>query len=99
MAIVKLTKSTAVLLFLSSSLQAQTSIDVSQITCEQFNFYKVADPQRIAIWLSGYYHGKRNDPILEKQRLEEDVDKLISFCYSNEKLKLFEAVEKVVDKK
>ena len=32
---------------------AQTTIDVAKITCEQLVLMKVADPDHIAIWLSG----------------------------------------------
>ena len=41
--------------------QAQVTLDVSKITCEQYNAYKVTNPQNIAIWVNGYYHGKRGD--------------------------------------
>jgi hypothetical protein len=30
--------------------QAQVTLDVSKITCEQYNAYKVTNPQNIAIW-------------------------------------------------
>jgi hypothetical protein len=39
---------------------AQTTVDIAKITCEQLVLLKVADPDHIAIWLSGYYNGKRN---------------------------------------
>jgi len=32
-------------------------VDVSKITCDQFATYKIANPEYIAIWLNGYYHG------------------------------------------
>ncbi len=41
--------------------QAQTTIDVAKISCDQFVLMTVAEPDYIAIWLSGYYHGKRNN--------------------------------------
>ena len=34
--------------------QAQTTIDVAKISCDQFVLMTVADPDYIAIWLSGY---------------------------------------------
>jgi acid stress chaperone HdeB len=85
-----------VFLFLCSNSQAQTSIDVSKISCEQYNLFKVADPEKIAIWLSGYYHGVNKNTVLETQRLEENAKKLREFCYLNRKTQIFEAVEKVL---
>jgi hypothetical protein len=41
---------------------AQTTIDVAKITCEQLVLLKVADPNHIAIWLSGYYNGSATRP-------------------------------------
>jgi hypothetical protein len=85
-----------VFLFLCSSSQAQTSIDISKISCEQYNLFKVADPEKIAIWLSGYHHGIHKNTVLETQRLEENAKKLRDFCYLNRKTQIFEAVEKVL---
>ena len=44
-----------VLLLVASSPQ----VDVAKINCLQFATYKVAYPDRIAIWLNGYFPGKR----------------------------------------
>ena len=42
-----------------SAAQAQVTVDVSKITCEQFRGYAITDPNNIALWLSGYYNGQR----------------------------------------
>jgi len=86
----------AALLIGCSQAQAQTTIDVSKITCGQYNSFKVADPLKIAIWLSGYYHGLRRDTVLERQRLDEDAERLTRFCYSNRMVKILDAVERVI---
>ena len=46
-----------------SAAQAQVTVDVSKITCEQFRGYAITDPNNIALWLSGYYNGQRNNTI------------------------------------
>ena len=48
-------------LLVISPLSAQVEVDVAKIDCHQFATYKVANPDRIAIWLDGYFHGKRGD--------------------------------------
>ncbi len=47
--------------------RAQVMLDVSKITCDQFAGYKITTPQNVAIWLSGYYHGKRGDTVVDMQ--------------------------------
>ena len=49
--------------------RAQVSVDVAKITCDQFLLFKVADPRDISIWLSGYYHGKRDTTVIDTQKI------------------------------
>jgi len=37
----------------------QTTVDVAKMTCEQLVLLQVADPDHLAMWLSGYYNGKQ----------------------------------------
>jgi acid stress chaperone HdeB len=71
---------------------AQTTIDVAKITCEQLVLMKVADPDHIAIWLSGYYNGKRNTTTVDVEQLKDTATKVRSYCLYN-KGTVMEAVE------
>jgi hypothetical protein len=73
--------------------RAQVTLDLSKITCEQYTGYKVTNPQNIAIWLSGYQHGKRGDTTLDTQRLIADAKKLRDYCFRNREKPVMEAVE------
>jgi hypothetical protein len=73
--------------------RAQVTIDVAKITCEQFILYKVASPQNIAIWLSGYYSGKRGNTLVDTQDLKEKSDKVMDYCRANLNTPLMQAVE------
>ena len=75
--------------------QAQTTIDVAKISCEQFVLLRVADPDYLAIWLSGFYNGKRNNTVVEIQKFKENAEKVKRYCLYN-KGSLMEAVEKVM---
>jgi acid stress chaperone HdeB len=81
-----------------SAGQAQTTIDVSKISCEQLATAKVASPDYIAIWLSGFYNGKRNNTIIDVQRLQDNAQKITRYCLYNGKGTVMEAVEKVLSK-
>ena len=75
--------------------QAQMTLDVSKITCDQFVGYKITNPRNIALWLSGYYNGKRGNTIIDTQELEENSQKLQDYCRLNPKMPVMQAVEAV----
>jgi acid stress chaperone HdeB len=77
---------------------AQVSVDASKITCKQFVLHEVARPQSIAIWLSGYYAGRRELPTIDIQALEKNIKAIERFCakVDNLELPLMQAVEKVL---
>jgi hypothetical protein len=54
----------------------------------------------IANWLSGYYHAKRNNWIIDSESFESNVNKLDNYCYDekNFKVPIMEAVERVLGK-
>jgi hypothetical protein len=47
--------------------------------------------------LSGFYHGKRDNRIIDTQGFEENLSKLERFCYQekNFKLPVMQAIEQV----
>jgi len=78
-----------------SAAQAQVVMDVSKSTCEQYVLFKVADPQHIAIWLSGYYNGKRNNMVVDVGQFKSNAEKLMRYCETNIQATVVEAVEKL----
>ena len=77
----------------SAPLSAQVTIDVAKLTCHQFATFKVAHPDKIAIWLNGYFHGKRGDMVVDSQELAGSTDKVKEYCIKNPDLPLIQAVE------
>jgi hypothetical protein len=92
---------TAMLLTLAtwSGAGAQVTIDVAKITCDQFTLYKVTDPQNIAIWLSGYYHGQHNDTAVDTQELAAYLQKVKDYCNLNPQVRVMQAVESMLKSK
>jgi acid stress chaperone HdeB len=78
--------------------QAQVTLEVSKITCEQYYGYKVTNPQNIAIWVNGYYHGKRGDVSLDTQGLVANARKLRDYCRRNPQTLVMQAVETLFGK-
>jgi acid stress chaperone HdeB len=75
---------------------AQVTIDVAKITCDQLVLFKVAQPHDIAMWLSGYYNGRRNSTVVDIEKLKEYTDSVETYCINNRKVTVMEAVEKVM---
>jgi acid stress chaperone HdeB len=76
--------------------RAQVMLDVSKIACEQFAGYKITTPQNIAIWLSGYYNGKRGNTVVDMQKLLADTKTIERYCIQNLQTLVMNAVETVL---
>ena len=78
---------------------ASTS-NVSKLSCDQFVHHKVATPNVIAAWFSGYYNAKRNNRIIDLDTLDENVSKVKNYCSDekNFKVPVMKAVEQVLGK-
>jgi hypothetical protein len=83
----------AMALSASLPLSAQVTIDVAKIDCQQFATYKIAHPDRVAIWMNGYFHGTRGDLIVDTQELAGNTDKIQEYCLKNPDVPLMQAVE------
>jgi hypothetical protein len=80
-------------------VQAQVTLDLAKITCDQWSGYKITNPQNIAFWLSGYYNGKRGNTVLDTQGLTADVQKLRDFCIVNPQTPVMQAIDKLLGAK
>lgn len=94
--IAKIPLACALILAMTLSVHAQVMLDLSKLTCDQFIKYKVADPKLIAVWLAGYFHGKRGDTTIDTQRLVADADDIEKYCFSNAAAPLMQSVEKLI---
>lgn len=81
-----------------SAAYSQVTIDVSKITCEQFLHNKVASNRTVAIWLSGYRAGQRNDPVVDTQAVDRNVGKVTRYCDKNRNVLLMHALEASLQK-
>jgi hypothetical protein len=90
------TFSVALAVLMISAAQAQVTIDVSKITCEQFRNYAITDPSNIATWLSGYYNGRRNNTIVEAQGFKHNLERLKDYCITNRTVTVMQAIEAIL---
>jgi hypothetical protein len=78
-----------------SEAKSQVTLDVSKITCDQFTGYKITSPNNIALWLHGYFNGKKGNTIIDTQRLSANSNKLLQYCLRKPDELVMEAVTKV----
>jgi hypothetical protein len=76
--------------------KAQVTIDVAKITCEQFWLRKAVDPDKLALWISGYVNGKRGNTVVDTQQFAGDVRKVTDYCRENYQKTVMQAVEAVL---
>ena len=82
-------------LSLATSAPAQVTVDMAKITCNQLTLEKITEPQNIALWLSGYYHARRNNTLVETQQLAANAQKIKQYCLHKPDLTVMQAVEAV----
>lgn len=88
--------SMALVVSVNMGLKAQVTVDVAKVTCNQFALYKVASPDTLAIWLHGYYSGKRDNTVVDVEALKANMRKLRNYCVQNPDMNLIEAVEQLL---
>ena len=83
-------------LLFSDHARAQVMVDVSKITCDQFATYKIANPEYIAIWLNGYYHGIQRNMTVDITALHAHAAKVEEYCLMKPEIPLIQAVKSVL---
>jgi len=76
------------------TMQAQVTVDVVRITCEQLEMQALPWTSRdIVLWLSGYYHGKHDNTIIEPAAIKRDEDKLNNYCFEHGETTVMDALK------
>ena len=79
------------------TMQAQETLDLAKITCEQMEGEKLATPSRdIVLMLTGYYAAKRNNTVIEPQTVKKHEEEVNSYCYKHGETTVMDAVKNVL---
>ena len=54
---------------------------------------RVINPDYFAIWLNGFYNGKRDNTIIDVERFKDNAKRVKRYCLYNNKGTVMEAVE------
>lgn len=79
--------------------QAQVTLDLAKVTCDQYVGYKITDPRNIAVWLSGYHHGRQANTVVDTQGMMARAQELRDFCLMNPQVPVMQAAEKLLTSK
>jgi acid stress chaperone HdeB len=74
--------------------EAQVTIDISKITCNQFLFGKVTDSRTLSIWLNGYYSGASGKTLIDPNGMGERA--LIEYCMANSEMSVLNAARNIL---
>ena len=88
----------ALFLFMQiTTMQAQETLDVAKITCEQLVMEQLDWTQReIVFWLNGYYNGERHNTNVEPPAVKKNEEKVNSYCYQHRDTTVMGAVKNVL---
>ena len=73
--------------------QAQGTIDISRVTCDQYLGYRTINPDDIAMWLSGYYNARHGNTIIDIETLAAQKRGLQDYCLRNLKVPVMQAID------
>ena len=77
--------------------QAQETVDVAKITCEQVILEQLAPPTHdVVMWLNGYYNGKRNNTIIDPDAIKKNEEKVNQYCHGHRDTTVMDAVKIVL---
>jgi acid stress chaperone HdeB len=87
----------ALALAVSMPARSQVALDVSKLTCMQYIAYKVTNPKYLAVWISGFHHGKSGSTVIDMQTLVENAGKLEEYCGQHPDALMMQAAETVLE--
>jgi acid stress chaperone HdeB len=75
-----------------SEVKAQAVLDVAKISCFQYLTSKFAPRTYVALWLSGYYHGKNNNTLIDLGATDANTEKVDDYCHEHQQAMVLDAV-------
>jgi len=75
--------------------QAQVTIDITKITCDQFLAGQLTDANTLSKWLSGYVNGERKKTLVDPLSLR--ASDLITYCITHTDMPVLDAARNLVD--
>ena len=88
----------ALLALVSTPASHAVVIDLSMMTCQEFLASNKDEIRIIWAWLDGYYTDEQEAPIIDTDRLVDNLKKLNEHCAANPTIDLITATNKLFGK-
>ena len=75
-------------------MQAQVTVDITKITCNEFLAGQLTNSRSLAIWLNGYVNGAPGKTLIDPLSVGEN--NLIDYCVSRTNTLVLDAARNVV---
>jgi acid stress chaperone HdeB len=72
---------------------AQVTVDITKVTCREFLLGRVVSTERMALWFSGYYSGKRGATMIDASAIRPNAAKVQDYCGLHQDETVMHAVE------
>ena len=73
-------------------------IDLSTLTCKQFQSAAKEDVTLILAWLDGYYRGEDDPPVISTDQMAVNAKKLAGYCSAHPDSKLITASDTLFER-
>ena len=70
-------------------------VDMSKATCKEVAALPPGKTIAVALWVSGYVHGKAGNAMLDSDKAQANAEKVADYCKSNADSTLANAIEAV----
>jgi hypothetical protein len=92
------TLTSALTILAAPNAQAQMAVDLAKVTCRQYLFDNLisANAPMVAVWLSGYFNGKRNNTVIDIGAFRKNKDVVEDYCRMNLDVTLMDAATKAL---
>jgi acid stress chaperone HdeB len=83
------------MLLFPMAANAQLTLDITKVTCRQYLIGNLIPTRSMTLWLSGYFHGKRDAKTVDVGSIEPNASKLEGYCGGHQDETVMKAIEAV----
>ncbi len=74
---------------------SQVLLEMTQITCKEYEKLDAADKGLISAWILGYFNGSHNLNIVQERYIDRNLEKLNEYCKHHHESGILADIEKI----
>ena len=74
---------------------AQELVEMSQITCKEYEKLPAGDKALVSAWILGYFDAGRNLNVAQERYVDRNLEKLNEYCHHHKELGILADIEKI----